>query len=307
LNEFQLDQNALRRILAAGELTGKKRLEALLATVRDFPDYTPASMLLLIEMRKQGHLKSLVTDRLEKVESTIPKHVIQFWDTEKAPDDIAALNETWRVNNPEMTYTRFSDARARDFLKAIDNPAILKAYVQAREPAMKADIFRLAYLYHQGGYYADADDRSLAPIAKIDPGGCNLLLYQEDIGSLGNNFIGAVPRQPIIGRALADATDAINRGDTDMLWLATGPGLLSRTFTNVLAKAGQNWHSVAAEAVVLERHELLEMLAMHCVTSYKHTSRHWSRTAFGNRKQVVNSSDESSTGAECASFLPEPS
>ena len=285
LDEFQLDTCALQQLSTASALTEEKRIDALLAAVLRFPDYTPAAMLLLIELRRQGYLTSAAKTWGGK--SVIPNTVIQYWDTEKLPDDVAALSETWRANNPEMTYTCFSDAGAQMFLKAVGEPATLRAYQRAKEPAMKADIFRLAYLYHRGGYYVDADDRSLAPISTIDAGGYGLLLYQEDIGSLGNNFIGATLRQPIIGRALAHATEAVNRGDADILWLATGPGLLSRTFASILAEAGANWRSVIAETVVLDRHELLKILAMHCVTSYKHTVRHWSRTAFGARKRLL--------------------
>ena len=75
-----------------------------------------------------------------------------------------------------------------------------------------------------------ADDRCIAPIATLDPGGRALIVYQEDLGSIGNNFIGARPGHPVIQRALSNGAAAINRGDSDILWLSTGPGLLTRSF-----------------------------------------------------------------------------
>ena len=54
--------------------------------------------------------------------------------------------------------------------------------------------------------------------------------FQEDFGTLGNNFLGAPPNHSVICLALRLCTEAVNRGDTDFLWLSTGPGLLSRGF-----------------------------------------------------------------------------
>ena len=57
-----------------------------------------------------------------------------------------------------------------------------------------------------------------------------LVVHQEDYGSIGNNFIAATPDHPVLIRALEMATIAIKRGDTDLVWLSTGPGLLDSGF-----------------------------------------------------------------------------
>jgi mannosyltransferase OCH1-like enzyme len=142
---------------------------------------------------------------------------------------------------------------------------------------MKADLFRLAVLYREGGYYVDADDRCLAPIPTIDPGDRGLIVYQEDLGTVANDFIGVAPGHPVIGHALGAAREAIERGDTDMLWLATGPGLLTRSLAAHLAG---HRHERLKAMYVLERHDMFKAVAIHCAAAYKHTSKHWSRTAF---------------------------
>ncbi len=142
---------------------------------------------------------------------------------------------------------------------------------------MKADIFRLACLYFAGGFYLDADDRCLAPLTTIDTGDCDLILYQEDYGTVGNNFLGATPRHPAIGLALAGAVGAVNRGDADVVWLATGPGLVTRSVARYLA---EDLPERLARTRILERHELRPALAMHCASSYKLTGRHWIRSVF---------------------------
>ena len=45
----------------------------------------------------------------------------------------------------------------------------------------------------------------------------------------------------MIARALDLATAAMNRGDNDIPWLATGPGLITRAFAQVLAEQGDDW------------------------------------------------------------------
>jgi hypothetical protein len=144
---------------------------------------------------------------------------------------------------------------------------------------MKADLFRLALLRHEGGFYVDADDRGLQRLADIDPGDCDLVLYQEDFGTVGNNFIGAVPRHPVISAALQAAMEAILRGDSDLLWLATGPGLLTRRLAGYLAGGGRS-----DRLRVFDRHELHRAVAMHCASSYKQAGRHWVQQNFGRRR-----------------------
>ncbi len=87
----------------------------------------------------------------------------------------------------------------------------------------------------------------------IDPGGRGLLLYQEDLGSLASDFIGAVPGHSLVGAALTQAVEAVNRGDGGVLWLSTGPALMTRLLAATIAgKIGEyspgrkpRWRSIA--------------------------------------------------------------
>ena len=166
LNEFRLDQGALERVIAARQqTTPEHRLDSLRSTVRDYPDYTPAAMLLLIEMRRQGIFPTLAAVMSAGGNSLIPKTIVQFWDTEDLPDDLERLAATWQQQNPDYVYTRFSDRRAAMYVEANYGSDVVSAYRRANEPAMKADLFRLAYLFRNGGFMVmqmiDAWHRSL--------------------------------------------------------------------------------------------------------------------------------------------------
>jgi len=70
---------------------------------------------------------------------------------------------------------------------------------------------------------------------------------------------------------------AINRGDSDIVWLSTGPGLLTRAFAQWLP---DNAPAVPDGTIVLDRHELFQAVAPGCMTGYKTTRRHWSNSSF---------------------------
>ena len=88
-----------------------------------------------------------------------------------------------------------------------------------------------------------------------------LFVYQEDFGTLGNNVIGAAPQHPVIGRALDLAVAAVGRGDRDILWLSTGPGLLTRAFAQTLASTPLVWAAWLDQIVVLDRRKLRHAVA----------------------------------------------
>jgi len=80
--------------------------------------------------------------------------------------------QSWRNCNPEYEYIRFSFQGAIAFLKKHYDHRVLKAFQICEQPATQADLFRLAYLYKMGGFYADIDDRcrkSLDPMIALNP------------------------------------------------------------------------------------------------------------------------------------------
>lgn len=273
-DEFRLDRVIAARLRDA--LEEKDALAALSAVVAESPDSTPAAITFLIALRRQG-LLSPRDAAARRAPSLIPAKIAQFWD-ENIPADVAALCEEWRRAHPDFSYRLFSRADARRFLAEQELPGLLAAFDRAKEPAMKADVFRLAYLARSGGFYVDADDRCLAPLRNIDPGTVDLLLYQEEnIGSTGNNFIGAAPGHPVIVSALEEAVAAVHRGDSDILWLSTGPGLLTR---KVAAYLVSDLGARLAKTLILRPFEIEKSVAVWTIASYKQTPKHWSRTTF---------------------------
>jgi mannosyltransferase OCH1-like enzyme len=172
----------------------------------------------------------------------------------------------------------------------------LRAYRRAREPAQRADLIRLAYLAVHGGFYADADDRCRAPLGSYVPRDASFVTFQEDFGTLGNNLLGAAPSHPVIELALELGTEAINRGDHDFLWLATGPGLLTRAFAQIISRPAGEMPEMA-DPTILDMAFTAKRIGFHCPVSYKRTQRHWSRSSFRRRRSApLNEVDSGAYG-----------
>lgn len=281
LDEFLLDQDALRRLADLQAAPPGGRIAPLMAMVRENPDHTPTAIQLLLALRQAGMLDAPAPG--EGAAPAIPRRIAQFWTGGEPPGDLRPLMRSWQERNPGTPYLRFDGAAAERFLQDRHAPEVLEAFRRADSPAKAADLFRLAWLLAEGGFYADADDRCLAPLDGLLAGPVRLVLYQEDLGTLGNNMIAAAPGHPVIARALAMAVEALNRGDSDLLWLSTGPGLVSRAFAATLAERPEHLAAFLAETRILGRGALGRVVACHCAAQYKTTRRHWSRSAFARK------------------------
>ena len=280
LDDYCLDAAFLARIKTTLPLPPLGRAKALLPLIAENPDSTAAAVTLMIALRQAGAWSRRPNAPAGR--GGIPPRITQFWDAEP-PADVAALMQSWRRLNPDHVYQLFNDATAKAYLAQHFSPPVLLAFSRVREPAQQADIFRLALLAVEGGIYADADDRCLAPIGAVVPADATLVMYQEDHGTIGNNFIAVAPRHPVVVLALRLAVNAINRGDTDVVWLSTGPALLTRAFAQALAAGAVAAAALGTEVLLLRRRELFRAVAIHCAAGYKHTKQHWSNTTFAAR------------------------
>ena len=277
-DEFAMDRAALAALAAAQAAAPADRIGPLLALARTAPDHTPTAIALLVALRQAGRFAGPWRD---PGGPGIPPTIVQYWDETTPPADVAALMQSWRAHNPGHRHVRFDRAAAQAFLQARYPPEVLLAWRRAREPAMQADVFRLAWLFAEGGCYADADDRCLRPLGELLPTPVRFVAFQEEYGTLGNNFLAAAPRHPLLALALGLAVRAINRGDDDMMWLATGPGLMTRAFARLLAGVAPSPAAWLAQSRILDRHELECVVATHCIAGYKNSRRHWLRATFG--------------------------
>ena len=276
LDEYRMDEAVARELAVLWRLQPRERLARLRELVAQAPDNTAVAVSLLLSLRQCGQLRGALAG-----EPAIPRVIYQFWDSEDVPPDIERLMRSWQSENPGWQIRRFNDQSAQALLAQSLPPPVLNAFRRAREPAQRADLFRLAVLALNGGVYADSDDRCLRPLEAFLPVGASLVLYQEDLGTVGNNLIAVAPRHPVLLRALEQAVTAINQGDADIVWLATGPALLSRVLAGLLARG----ETMPPGLLVFDRRDAFQAIGMHCAAGYKRTDRHWLESSF--RKSTV--------------------
>jgi tetratricopeptide (TPR) repeat protein len=292
INELRLDTDSAARMQQIYALAPPQRIEELLALVRaGTTNLTPPAIYLLLSLRQAGELEPGPDAKAQTAPVQIPRKLIQFWDQPRPPEAIARLMQSWADAHPDYEYRLFDNLAARQYLTAYYPPEVLSAYRRATHPAQASDLFRLAFLHREGGFYIDADDRCVGHLSAVTNANAAFIVYQEQYATLGNNFIGCVPGEPTIGRALELAVECLNSGDPDNIWLGTGPGLLTRAFANVLSSEGSSWREWLRKRCIMERGQLIEVSWPHSISRYKETRRGWLRSTFKGRADEHSKED----------------
>jgi mannosyltransferase OCH1-like enzyme/tetratricopeptide (TPR) repeat protein len=267
-NEYAIDQEGLSALSAVKTLPAGEHSEALLALVAKRPDHIPTSIALLRSLRIDGSFDA-EAELVAEAHSPIPKVIAQYWDAVEPPLDLMALHRSWGEHNPGFEQRLFSHETALQFLQLHYPPAVALAYARSTKVQTRADLFRLAYLAREGGYWADMDDRCTAPVSQIIPPWAKAVFWQERWGTLDNIFMAAMPSSSVLTRALELSVKAVNRGDGERPWFSTGPGLLSCAFTQVLISKGSTWRNWLRDQRILDRYDLYQAVAPQCRTSHK--------------------------------------
>lgn len=119
-------------------------------------------------------------------EATIPRVLVTSHKRPllALPAGLRANIETWQSLNPEWVFQYFDDTEQRDFVaEKCSVPRCLEAYDLLVSGAARADVFRIAFLYYQGGFWFDSD---------VKPG---RLLQQCDLNVTENLFLVREPKR----------------------------------------------------------------------------------------------------------------
>ena len=204
----------------------------------------------------------------------LPMQVVQYWNNDDIPPDIAGLIGEWDRICP-LDSVLFNRLRAMRFLQDNLGPDWLSAFRLARHPAEESDFFRLCYLLVQGGIYVDADDRYVRDFsALIDTCG-GFLAFAEPYGTAENNFIAARPGHPAIEIAALAARDALLQRASEITWSKTGPALLTRAVAHHILRHERRHGRLPGDVTILPRYRLRPYIQIHIPLAYKKTARYW--------------------------------
>jgi len=277
LKEFSTDphsEHQLEKIVAQPEFEFGGAVYGLIAQDHDF---IPACCAMLVAARGKGAFQVFpkVRPRIaDPVRSTIPRRIVQFWDSEVVPSDVAQIMKSWPLQHPNFDYVVFNDGSAEAFIRERCSQKIMEAFQIANHPAMRSDIFRLAYLSVLGGIYVDADDYCQTDTTSLISDEISLLLVQEQIGTIGNNLIAAAPEHPWLRAAADFVADRVIEREGDFVWSLTGPGAITLSFCRYyLADFIQR--SCPEDIRVLTVYDLNEYVCPHIKLNYKNDHRDW--------------------------------
>ena len=225
--EFNTNPHALKAIDHLQGLIPPMRIKRLASEMQQEPGFIGYSFALLLTLTQCGTLKR---ETPRATAATIPRAVVQFWDQTEIPEEIKEVMASWQEHCEGFEHHVFDDNRAASFIARHCHVRVLLAFRSAAHPAMRSDIFRLAYLLVAGGVYVDTDDRCRENLSPLLEEGFDLILLQEDIGSIGNNFIAAAPRHPMIAAALNTVVNHVLHHQGDNIWFLSGPGAMTHVF-----------------------------------------------------------------------------
>lgn len=276
LNEFRLLTTPEDRAMMVADADPAEGLRHFRARLVEEPGNTPCAMAMFQMQRRAGAItRKPPVQRAGETRSAIPRRIVQFWDTPELPEQVAQLAEENIALNPGFEFHRYDEAGGAAYLSEKGEEAALRAYRLSAHAAAKSDILRLAVLFHDGGIYLDADDRCIAPLDDILQPGLDLIGYQEDLTSIGNNFLATAPGDPIFRAALDDAAMAFAQTAGESIWLATGPGAITRA----IARLGTDDSGTLRPGIwLMPWFRLRHFVSFHTRMTYKATGGHWYRS-----------------------------
>jgi mannosyltransferase OCH1-like enzyme len=197
-------------------------------------------------------------------------NLFQFWNTERAPDDVESLMRTWS-EDPAFHYQRFNAETASVFIEENFDRQALDAYRRCGVPAMQADFFRYCVLYVHGGVYVDAGTEQVGPLASyLEHFASAVLMQRVPRNILPNGFMFfRRPGAPLLERILSFAIANIEKRISNNVWMVTGPGIQSRLYFS-----GQH-EDLFADVDIVPMSEVLKYAKFHHRLSHKAAETDW--------------------------------
>jgi hypothetical protein len=131
----------------------------------------------------------------------IPSFLWQTWKTHTLPKTLNTQSNSWNQSNPELQKTLMNDAQCADFIKDKLGDEVYELYMALPQPIMRADFWRVAVVYINGGYYSDLDLICNESVTTLIPGQPKAVFTRE-LNNISNFFFGAEPKHPVIKLAL---------------------------------------------------------------------------------------------------------
>lgn len=215
LNEAALNPEATEE----GPATWRARFEA-------WPNSTPAAILALQE--------TLATDSdgaksAGKAQVSIPRVIgvlVPWWASHLLS---VAMPGDWASRHPDWEVVPFTYESSADYLRDRLSPQDMRLFSDAPSPIHAAAVLRYAFLAETGGLFIANGRQTIDAVPPEWLAGARLLGFENRVGALSDDVIGMAQGDGLAQTALDEVLRSLRDADSDIPWLANGPGLLTRT------------------------------------------------------------------------------
>jgi hypothetical protein len=176
--------------------------------------------------------------------------IVQFWDGEEVPAEVAGLMATFDELNPGRPHRVFSARSAAELIGERFGERQLAAFRSCAVPAMQADYFRYCAIHALGGVYVDVDFRCVVPLDPLLRGPQAGTLFgrrelpprwrvpefewRERVGPfrvvMNSFFAFSAPGHPLLELAIEIATVNVERRVSEDVALVTGPAIFTSLY-----------------------------------------------------------------------------
>ena len=196
---------------------------------------------------------------------------MQFWDAPHAPADVEELMASWRTD-PHFDYHRHCWESAHAFIRDHFDLRTLAVFESCAVPAMQSDVFRLCWLFEEGGIYVDADQGNRGHNESFTDRTARAHLFFRDphSGVICTGLMSFFDRHdPLVGALLERVSANVEHQIVNGIWEVTGPGVVSKLFGELGPE-----HPLFANVRI---HGVIELrYAMNFVRcDYKSSTMHW--------------------------------
>lgn len=155
----------------------------------------------------------------------IPQTLAHYWEGKRSAPVERGVRQ-WATQHPGFAQTVFDAPEAARWLQ-VNAPDLSALFDRLAQPALRADLFRVAYMAVAGGLFADLDEYPRAPVTPWLKDARAVLVIEVGHGTVANNFLAARPGLALFRRLHARISARLRQTSSPYAWWDSGPAQLT--------------------------------------------------------------------------------